>query len=173
MFMHVKLGFIAAILILSSCSNNPEPVEPVAPPSLDGGDALDGSGAGAGGLADSAGGAGSGSGYTPETIYFGFDDYSLSSKAQERLNKLAEYLQANKNAVVQVEGHCDERGSNEYNLALGLRRAHAVQEYLTNLGLDTGRVQTISYGEEKPVVDGHGEESWVRNRRAEFVVTSQ
>jgi peptidoglycan-associated lipoprotein len=104
-------------------------------------------------------------------IYFGFDDYTLNSDAQSTLTALAEGLKANKNAVVQIEGHCDERGTVEYNLALGERRAQSVKNFLSQLGVESSRLSTISYGEEKPVSSGHSEDDWVKNRRAEFVIT--
>jgi len=106
-------------------------------------------------------------------VYFAFDDYSLSASAQSTLNSLADQLKANTVAVVQIEGHCDERGSIEYNLALGERRANSVKNYLTQMGVDGGRLTTISYGEEKPASDGHAEDAWSKNRRAEFVVTNK
>jgi peptidoglycan-associated lipoprotein len=105
------------------------------------------------------------------TIYFGFDDYTLNSDAQSTLTAMAEGLKANKSAAVQIQGHCDERGTVEYNLALGERRAQSVKNFLSQLGVESGRLSTISYGEEKPVVQGHTEDAWVKNRRAEFVVT--
>jgi len=108
-----------------------------------------------------------------EAVYFAFDDYSLSASAQSTLNNLANELKGNSVAVVQIEGHCDERGSIEYNLALGERRANSVKNYLTQMGVDGSRLTTISYGEEKPAADGHDESAWSKNRRAEFVVTNQ
>ena len=104
-------------------------------------------------------------------IYFGFDDYTLTSEAQSTLTAMGEALKANKSAVVQIEGHCDERGTVEYNLALGERRAQSVKNFLTQQGVEGARLSTISYGEEKAVVPGHTESEWVKNRRAEFVVT--
>ncbi len=104
-------------------------------------------------------------------IYFGFDDYTLSPEAQSTLTAMAEALKANKSAVIQIEGHCDERGTVEYNLALGERRAQSVKNFLSQLGVEGARLSTISYGEEKPVVQGHTEDAWAKNRRAEFVVT--
>ncbi len=111
--------------------------------------------------------------YAPETVYFGFDDYTLNSDAQGRLQGLADHLKKTQNAVVQVEGHCDERGSIEYNLALGERRAQSVKTYLVQLGVDGARLSTISYGEEKPVAEGHDEAAWQKNRRAEFTLSAQ
>jgi peptidoglycan-associated lipoprotein len=104
-------------------------------------------------------------------IYFGFDDYTLNSEAQSTLTAMAEGLKANKSAAVQIEGHCDERGTVEYNLALGERRAQSVKNFLSQLGVESARLSTISYGEEKPVVQGHTEDAWIKNRRAEFVIT--
>lgn len=106
-----------------------------------------------------------------EPVYFGFDEYTLSSDAQGKLTAMAEALKANKSAVIQIEGHCDERGTIEYNLALGERRAQSVKNFLTTLGVEAARLSTISYGEEKPVAQGHTEDAWAKNRRAEFVVT--
>jgi peptidoglycan-associated lipoprotein len=110
--------------------------------------------------------------YTPGTIYFAFDDHNLTADAETELNNFANYLATNPGVQVQVEGHCDERGTIEYNLALGEKRAQSVKNYLSNLGVDSSRVMTISYGEEKPVSEGHDEDSWSRNRRAEFVLNS-
>ena len=107
----------------------------------------------------------------PTPIYFGFDDYTHSSEAQTTLTAMAEGMKAQKSAVIQIEGHCDERGTVEYNLALGERRAQSVKNFLSQLGVEGARLSTISYGEEKPVVQGHSEDAWSKNRRAEFVVT--
>ncbi len=106
-----------------------------------------------------------------KTVYFAFDDYTLNSDSQATLNAVADYLKGNQAVVIQVEGHCDERGSIEYNLALGERRAQSVKNYLVQLGVDAARLPTISYGEEKPVDQGHDESAWSKNRRAEFVVS--
>lgn len=110
--------------------------------------------------------------FTPETVYFAFDDYTLNSEAQSKLQGLADHLKKSQGTLVQVEGHCDERGSIEYNLALGERRAQSVKNYLTQLGVEAGRLSTISYGEEKPAAEGHDEGAWAKNRRAEFTVSS-
>lgn len=105
-------------------------------------------------------------------VYFAFDDYTLDAMAQDSLNKLAEYLKGSDQAVVQIEGHCDERGSIEYNLALGQRRAQSVKNYLSQLGISDSRLSTISYGEEKPAVMGSNEDAWAKNRRAEFILSN-
>ena len=107
-----------------------------------------------------------------DTIYFGFDDYSLNSEGKDKLQKLADGMKTSAKAVVQIEGHCDERGSIEYNLALGERRAQSAKNFLTQLGVEASRVTTISYGEEKPSDAGHDEAAWAKNRRDEFNVSS-
>jgi peptidoglycan-associated lipoprotein len=112
------------------------------------------------------------SSFAPETVYFAFDDYTLNGDAKTRLESLAEHLKGSQTTVVQIEGHCDERGSIEYNLALGERRAQSVKNFLVQLGIDASRLSTISYGEEKPAVTGSSESSWAKNRRAEFVLTT-
>lgn len=108
-----------------------------------------------------------------QPVYFGFDEYSLDGAGQERAQKVADYMKANPAAVIQIEGHCDERGSIEYNLALGERRAQSIKNYLTQLGVEANRLPTISYGEEKPVAEGHDEAAWTKNRRGEFVISRQ
>jgi peptidoglycan-associated lipoprotein len=103
-----------------------------------------------------------------ETVYFDFDQFTLSSEARETLANNAKYLQANSGVQVVIEGHCDERGSDEYNLALGESRALAAKNYLVSLGVNETRLSVISYGEEKPAVMGSDEDAWAQNRRAEF-----
>ncbi len=106
-------------------------------------------------------------------VYFDFDKYDLRPDARERLAKNAEFMRAHPNFRFLVEGHCDERGTNEYNLALGDRRATAATGYLASLGIDGGRMRTVSYGEERPVCTDSGESCWQRNRRAHFVITGK
>ena len=101
-------------------------------------------------------------------IYFDFDRSTLKTLARENLTKKAKWLRANPRFSVQIEGHCDEQGSNHYNLALGERRASATAKFLTGLGISESRISTISYGEERPAVRGHDEDAWAKNRRAEF-----
>jgi len=105
-----------------------------------------------------------------ETVYFDFDSYVLSPVAREALTKDAEQLKKNAAVKVQVEGHCDERGSDEYNLALGEKRAKAARDYLVSLGIAPDRLSIISYGKEKPADPGHDDAAWARNRRAVLVV---
>lgn len=105
-----------------------------------------------------------------EDIYFDFDRAFLSAMAQENLKRKAEWLLANQAATVTIEGHCDERGTSEYNLALGERRAESAKSFLLDLGIAAKRLSTVSYGEEKPVDPRSTEEAWAKNRRAHFVV---
>jgi len=105
-------------------------------------------------------------------VHFGFDRYDLQAIAQESLKVNAKWLKANPAARVQIEGHCDDRGTVEYNLALGDKRAQAAREYLVTLGIGADRLSVISYGEEIPVCKEEKEECWEKNRRARFVVVS-
>ena len=101
--------------------------------------------------------------------YFDYDKSDIRSDAQQALQQTAEYLKANASIKVTIEGHCDERGSTEYNLGLGQRRADAVKQYLTSLGVTADRMTTISYGKEKPFCMEHNETCWQQNRRGHFV----
>lgn len=101
-------------------------------------------------------------------IYFDFDKYDLKPEARERLAKNADFLKEHRGFIVTIEGHADERGTNDYNIALGDRRANAAKEYLVSLGITSNRIRTVSYGEEQPVCTEHTESCWQRNRRAEF-----
>jgi len=103
------------------------------------------------------------------TIYFAFDSFALTGESKSILKKSAEWLKANSEKNVQIEGHTDERGTTEYNLALGDRRAGAVKDYLISQGVPAAQVSTISYGEERPSSQGSDESAWSQNRRAEFV----
>ncbi len=105
-----------------------------------------------------------------EDVFFEFDSASLSVEAQEILRAKFEWLRDNPGARVTIEGHCDERGTNEYNLALGDRRAYTAKAFLTDLGIDDARLATISYGEEQPIDPRASEEAWAKNRRAHFVI---
>ncbi len=105
-----------------------------------------------------------------EDIYFDFDKATLTPSAQDNLLRKAEWLRENSDVTVTIEGHCDARGTNEYNLALGDRRAESAKAFLVDLGIATSRVTTISYGEERPVCTQKDEECWAKNRRDNFVV---
>jgi peptidoglycan-associated lipoprotein len=106
-----------------------------------------------------------------QKIYFNFDSASLSDRARNALVKNADLLKRDGKAKVRVEGNCDERGSDDYNLALGEKRAKQAVQYLASLGVPAERLTAISYGKEKPVAPGHDEQSWAQNRRDEFVIT--
>ena len=105
-----------------------------------------------------------------EDILFDYDQYLLSKEAKELLSQKAQWFKAYPSAKAVIEGHCDERGSAEYNLALGQKRADAAMQYLVSLGIEVGRISTISYGKEKPLDPGHTEAAWRKNRRAHFVI---
>ena len=159
----------AAALLLAACSSTPET-----------GATTEGSGTGA----TTTTSPGTGGTVTPGTlqdfvqnvgdrVFFGYDRYDLTPEAQATLQKQAAWLKAYPQATVVVEGHCDERGTREYNLALGERRAASVANYLVALGIDANRIQTISYGKERPAVDGHDETAWSQNRRGVTVPNVQ
>jgi peptidoglycan-associated lipoprotein len=106
-----------------------------------------------------------------DKIYFDFDSFILSAPARDILKKNADYLlNSNKTAKIRIEGNCDERGSDEYNLALGEKRAKAALDYLETLGVPASRLSFISYGKEKPADPGHDEAAWAKNRRDEFII---
>jgi peptidoglycan-associated lipoprotein len=105
-----------------------------------------------------------------EDILFEFDSAKLSDQAQQILRAKADWLRKNPRAQIIIEGHCDERGTNEYNLALGDRRAFAAKTFLVDLGIDQSRITTVSYGEERPLDSRSTEEAWAKNRRDHFVI---
>lgn len=172
---HLRTSFLAVLALcaavaLSSCSKKDVTEgEPGFTTEGGGGGAAMGDMGDTGGTASDAGTTGG----SMQTAYFPFDSYQLDSAAREALKANAEWLKANPSATLQVEGHCDERGTTEYNLALGERRANAAVDYLVRLGIDRGRLSTISYGEERPAQMGGDESAWSQNRRAEFVILNQ
>ncbi len=107
-----------------------------------------------------------------DRVFFAFNKSSLSPTARATLQRQAAWLKAHPQVTIRIEGNCDERGTQEYNLALGNRRAHAAKAYLVNLGIASSRITTISYGKERPVALGHNEAAWAQNRNAISVVTS-
>jgi peptidoglycan-associated lipoprotein len=141
---------------------------------------------GPGGIGDSGIGAGGGNSLTKlqqgrlgegdqgplKDIHFGYNDYTIQPQDNDILRANADWLQqqANRSARVQVEGHCDERGSEEYNIALGAKRAQAAKDYLQTLGINAERISTISYGKELPICQDHAEDCWSQNRRDHFAV---
>lgn len=163
----IGLGLIVA---LSSCSKK-EVVsdEPLMNPSdTAGGTTGDGSEVGTG----NAGEAGMAASEL-QTVYFAFDSYSLNADTRNQLRNNLSWLKSNPSVKVQVEGHCDEKGTVEYNMALGDRRANAVKSYLVKAGIAKDRIDTISYGKERPADPGHDESAWSKNRRAVFVILSR
>jgi peptidoglycan-associated lipoprotein len=101
-------------------------------------------------------------------IHFGYDSYSVDATAKSILQANAAWLKENATQKAQIEGHCDERGTNEYNTVLGANRARATLEYLRSLGIESSRLSTVSYGEELPLDPRHNEEAWAKNRRSHF-----
>ncbi|MEK9850143.1 MAG: peptidoglycan-associated lipoprotein Pal [Candidatus Puniceispirillum sp.] len=148
------------------------------------GDSASGSSSGSASSSSSASGGSASSASTAETqmspadklaqvgntVFFGFDSAELSAEAQGTLDRQAAFLNVNPTLVIVVEGHADERGTREYNLALGDRRAVAVRDYLLAKGLNSARVRTVSYGKERPAVVGSNEDAWAKNRRAATVL---
>jgi peptidoglycan-associated lipoprotein len=106
-------------------------------------------------------------------IHFNFDKYDIRPEDAAILKENAALLKKFPNVKIQIEGHCDERGTVEYNLALGERRANRAKDYLVSLGISTARISTISYGKEKPLDPGHNEEAWAKNRRAHTIITGK
>jgi peptidoglycan-associated lipoprotein len=105
-------------------------------------------------------------------IHFDYDKANIRGDDAETLDQKVGILQTNRNLRIRIAGHCDERGSDEYNLALGNRRATSAKQYLVSHGIDGDRIQTASYGEERPIADGHDETAWSQNRRDEFEITA-
>lgn len=108
-----------------------------------------------------------------QTVYFDFDKFNLRSDAKLSLDANYQLLNEFPDAIIKIEGHCDERGTVEYNISLGEKRARAVMEYLVGLGIKSSRISIISFGKERPVDTGHNEAAWAKNRRAEFRIISQ
>ena len=108
-----------------------------------------------------------------KTVYFDFDSSRLSSAAKATLEQNAMWLKVTDKVDIQIEGHCDERGGAQYNLALGERRARTIKSYLEGLGVSSSRISIVSYGKEKPNAFGHDESAWSKNRRANFVITAK
>jgi peptidoglycan-associated lipoprotein len=163
--MHRRiLALLAVVLMLAACSSPPEtppggPGGPGGPQSL-GGPGGTGSRSGLpGSQQDLEAGAG-------DRVFFAFDRSDISPEAREILARQADWLRRYPNVNVTIEGHCDERGTREYNLALGERRAQAVKNVLVALGISASRISTISYGKERPAVVGSSEEAYAQNRRA-------
>jgi len=108
--------------------------------------------------------------FANDTVFFDFDSSVVKTSEKTKVGTVAHYLKSNPTAAVEVEGHCDERGTEEYNRSLGERRALAVREELALKGVDPKRIYTISYGEDRPAVNGHDDAAWSKNRRGEFIL---
>ncbi len=108
-----------------------------------------------------------------QDVYFDYDKYNIRDDSKPIIKNLADMLSKNLMIKVVIEGHCDERGTNEYNLGLGDKRAHAVKQYLMSLGIPSKRIETVSYGEEKPICRDSNEDCWAKNRRAHFVLLGE
>lgn len=106
-------------------------------------------------------------------IHFDYDKFNIRPEDAQILEELADFLNLHNYLKVEIQGHCDERGTSEYNMSLGDRRARAAQTYLISLGIDSQRITTNSYGEEKPLMAGHSEEDWAKNRRGQFVFSAR
>ena len=161
------ISVLAALLLLAACETASE---------------KSGSGSGAGGAASGGGASGgTSSAALPnikpgsaqdfvvnvgDRVFFGFDKYNLQPKARDTVRRQAAWLKRYPGVVISVEGHADERGTREYNLALGERRANSAKNYLVALGISPNRIRTISYGKERPAVAGSNEAAWAQNRRA-------
>ena len=156
-----SIAVLSAVFLLSACDTNPN---------------ANGSGDGTGGNSSLDGGAG---GYldsehnVSDRVLFDLDSSQLTAEAQQVLEVQAAWLKKQSNVNITVEGHCDERGTREYNIALGERRATAAKKFLTGLGVASNRISTISYGKERPAMVGSDESSWSQNRRAVSVATNQ
>jgi peptidoglycan-associated lipoprotein len=160
--MHAKItGLLGALLLLAACSSPPPEPPPPGPPGPPGGtgsrNIVPGS------QQDLEASAG-------DRIFFAFDRSDISPEARETLSRQADWLRRYPNVTVTIEGHCDERGTREYNLALGERRAQAAKNVLVAAGIPAARISTISYGKERPAVVGSTEEAYAQNRRAVTVV---
>lgn len=174
------LGMVVAVLMLAACESTPEGADagaggPGGPGGIGGPGGVSAEGLGDGSFG--AGGPGASGPVVPgsqqdlavnvgDRVFFGFDRSDLTPEARATLDRQAEWMRRYSNVVVTVEGHCDERGTREYNIGLGHRRASAVRNYLVALGIDPSRIDTTSYGKERPEVVGATEGSWAQNRRA-------
>ncbi|NTU93496.1 MAG: peptidoglycan-associated lipoprotein Pal [Chlorobiaceae bacterium] len=155
---HTLPGIVgAAMIVLAGCSSKSAV------------STADQTGAGTGSDTGSGANAGTVAGPVLGDIFYGFDSSAVSTESQEQLKQNAAWMQSHAAQAVTIEGHCDERGTDEYNIALGERRANSAKEYLVTLGISSTKLSTVSYGEERPFDPGHNEEAWAKNRRAHFL----
>ncbi len=157
----------AALLVTVSCANKPKEEAKEAVASVN--SAVENKGP----VLELNGDSDSGKAGALQTVYFEFNSAQLTEQTKNTLKDNAEFLKKSETIEVQVEGHADERGSVQYNLALGEKRAKTVKSYLMSLGIQVKRMTTISYGKERPLTFGHEESAWSKNRRANFVITTK
>jgi peptidoglycan-associated lipoprotein len=158
--MHARIiALIGSLLILAACSSPPPPPPPPGPPGPPGGPGGVSRNIIPGSQQDLEASAG-------DRVFFAFDRSDITPESQEILTRQADWLRRYPNVTVTIEGHCDERGTREYNLALGERRAQAAKNVLVAAGIPASRISTISYGKERPIVVGSNEEAWAQNRVA-------
>ena len=165
------LTILAATLTLTSCASNKKKTDGVDNANVDSTSMDNGNNSGM--ALDINGDSDSNRAGALKTVYFDYSSAAITGSTRDTLNGNAEYLKTNAAVKVQVEGHCDERGSVQFNLALGEKRAKSVRDYLVSQGIASSRISVISLGKEKPVSFGHDEESWSKNRRGNFVVTEK
>lgn len=164
----ISTMFIAMTLLFGACSSNKKDMNGNDPLTSTDGEITDqGLSLELNGSSDSMSAGGL------STVYFSFNSSNLSGSARAILDANSEFLKSNTAVQIQVEGHADERGGIQYNLALGERRANSVRDYLVAMGVDSSRVTTISYGKERPIDLSSDESAWARNRRANFVITAK
>lgn len=156
----------AALLVTVSCANKPKEEAKQDVPSVN-------SAQNQGPTLELNGDSDSGKAGALQTVYFEFNSAQLTEQTKNTLKDNAEFLKKSESIEVQIEGHADERGSVQYNLALGEKRAKSVKSYLMGLGIKVKRMTTISYGKERPLTFGHEESAWSKNRRANFVITTK
>src|SRR4029077_13349161 len=153
------IGLLGALLMLAACSSTPPEAPPPGPPGPPGGAGIGSRNIVPGSQQDLEASAG-------DRVFFAFDRADISPEAREILSRQANWLRRYPNVTATIEGHCDERGTREYNLALGERRAQAAKNVLVASGIPASRISTISYGKERPAVVGSSEEAYAQNRRA-------
>lgn len=159
------LSVVAAAILLAACSTESQTGSDAGGAGSTVASATTPSGAGAGSTRPAPGSREEFVAEVGDRVFFDFDKYDLKPEARTTLERQALWLRKYPSATVTIEGHCDERGTREYNLALGERRATAVKDYLVALGIDAKRLNTISYGKERPVAFGSNEQAWSQNRR--------
>ena len=163
LLMRKFLGLVGAVALLAACETAPQENATASGDANGASQTTTQAGPAAGSAQDFVVNVG-------DRVFFGYDQYNLNADARSTLEKQATWLKTFPAVTITVEGHADERGTREYNLALGERRANAAKEYLVSLGVDASRVQTVSFGKERPVALGHNEAAWAQNRRSVTVV---